>query len=402
MNEAVPHGESMKRRTFLQGAACLGAVGLGGAILGRAEETPAKGQNRGSDRPERVRVGFIGVGGRGTTHLRTMLELPGAEIAAVCDIDPTALDRAAKLVAAGPGKKKPSAHEDYRRVLASKDVDAILSALPCDLHAKVYLDVIAAGKDLYAEKPMCITVSECDAVVKAAEASGLIVQVGFQRRYSRRMEEGIRRIHAGDIGEVIEMRASFLASFGPLRGWFSRRARSGDWMVEQAVHLFDVMNWVFRATPIKAYGCGRRDLFTKDEPDRDVTDYYSAIIEYPGGVIVNWLHSWLCPGKGPFSKHTCQVIGRTGAVDLYDGQIAYLDGKRSEEVLPEEEANTTRIAQESFLDLVKKRLGGAPRAGLKPRSGVQNGRDAVLTALLVRKAVDERRVVTWDEMLKGS
>jgi predicted dehydrogenase len=383
----------MRRRTFLRGAAGLGVAGLGGAVLGaRAEEPSAKG-------PERVRVGYIGVGGRGTTHLRTMLELPGAEITAVCDIDPTALERAARLVGDARGKR-PAAHEDYRRLLESKEVDAVLSALPCDLHARVYLDVIAAGKDLYAEKPMCITAAECDAVVKAAEASGLVVQVGFQRRYSRRMQEGIRRIHAGDIGELIEMRASFLASFGPLRGWFSRRARSGDWMVEQAVHVLDAMNWVFRTTPLRAYGCGRRDIFTKDEPDRDVTDYYSAIIEYPGGVIVNWLHSWICPG-GPFSKHTCQVIGRKGAIDLYDGHIAYLDRERAAEMLPEEEANTTRIAQESFLDLVRKRLAGAPRADLEPRSGVRNGRDSVLAALLVRKAVDERRVVTWEEMLKA-
>ena len=123
MHETVPPARSVKRRTFLQRVAGLGATGLGGAVLARAEETPAPGQNRGGDRPERVRVGYIGVGGRGTTHLRTMLELEGAEITAVCDIDPTALDRAAKLVAAGPRKKTPATYENYRRLLESKDVD---------------------------------------------------------------------------------------------------------------------------------------------------------------------------------------------------------------------------------------------------------------------------------------
>jgi myo-inositol 2-dehydrogenase/D-chiro-inositol 1-dehydrogenase len=275
----------------------------------------------------------------------------------------------------------------------------VLSALPCDLHARVYLDTIAAGKDLYAEKPMCITAAECDAVVKAAEESGLVVVVGFQRRFSQRMKEGIRRIHAGDAGELLEMRASFLAGFGPLRGWFSKRARSGDWMVEQAVHLFDVMNWIFRATPVRAMGAGRRDIFTANEPDRDVTDYYSAIIEYPGGVIVNWLHSWVCPPGGTFDKHMCQVVGRKAAVDLYGGKVEFLDRKTPAETLPEDEGDLTQAAQESFLDCVRKRRSGAKWEAV---SGVRNGRDSVLTALLVRKAVDERRSVNWEEVLRPS
>jgi predicted dehydrogenase len=378
-----------RRAVLKQGARGLGVLGLGAAAAGRAgaeEKAPA-----------RVRVGYIGVGGRGTTHLRTMLEADAADVTAVCDIDPTALDRAASR-----GKPRPTTFEDYRKLLASPDVDAVLSALPCDLHARVYLDVIAAGKDLYAEKPMCITVAECDAVVKAAEASGLAVTVGYQRRFDARMREGIRRLHAGDVGEIVEMRTSFLAPFGPLRGWQSKRARSGDWMVEQAVHVFDVMNWALRATPLRAFGMGRKDIFTADEPDRDVTDYYAALIEYPGGVVVDWLHSWVCPKGETFSKHTCQVIGRKGAIDLYGGRVEFLDAKKPAEALPEDsKENDTRLAHEAWLADVRKRRAGVPRDQREPASGVRNGRDSALVGLLVRKAVDERRLVTWEEMLKS-
>jgi predicted dehydrogenase len=111
-------------------------------------------------------------------------------------------------------------------VLDSKEVDAVLIATPCDVHARLYLDTIGAGKDLYAEKPMCITVAEADAIVKAAEASKCVVQIGFQSRYDQRIRHGIERVRRGDFGEIVEMRGSYLASFGPLRDWRSYRARS--------------------------------------------------------------------------------------------------------------------------------------------------------------------------------
>ena len=382
----------ISRRRFLE-------VGVGGAALAgvAARGAPAIGEERPA---EKVRVGFIGVGGRGTTHLKKMLELENVDVNAICDIDLTNLERARKLVGDARGGKTPAGYQDYREILASREIDAVLSALPCDLHAQVYLDTIAAGKDLYAEKPMCITKSECDAVVKAAEDSKLVMVVGFQRRFSRRMMEGIRKIHAGDAGDLLEMRASFLAAFGPLRGWFSKRARSGDWMVEQAVHVFDVMNWVFRSMPVAAQGSGRRDIFTANEPDRDVTDYYSAILEYPGGVIVNWLHSWVAPPGGTFDKHTCQVIGRKAAVDLYGGKVEFLDRKTPAETLPDDgEADLTEAAQRSFLDCVRKRRAGEKWEAV---SGPRNGRDSVLTALLVRKAVDEKRLIKMEEILGSS
>jgi predicted dehydrogenase len=383
----------ISRRRFLE-------VGAGGAALAGVVARGATALAEERANPEKIRIGFIGVGGRGTTHLRKMLTLEGVDVNGVCDIDLTNLERARKLVADARGGKLPAAYQDYRELLASRDIDAVLSALPCDLHARVYLDTIAAGKDLYAEKPMCITRDECDAVVKAAEESKLVVVVGFQRRFSPRIREGMRRIHAGELGDLLEMRASFLAAFGPLRGWFSKRARSGDWMVEQAVHVFDVMNWVFRGLPVSAQGAGRRDIFTANEPDRDVTDYYSAILEYPGGIIVNFLHSWVCPPGGTFDKHVCQVIGRKAAVDLYGGKLEFTDRKTPGETLPvEDEGDLTEAAQRSFLDCVRKRRAGEKWEAV---SGPRNGRESVLTALLVRKAVDDKRLVKMEEILGSS
>jgi len=366
----------LSRRRFLSGS----AAGLGAALLGARALRGAE---------EKVHMGYIGVGGRGTNHLNTMLQLPGAEVTWVCDIDPSRLDNAARIVQDKTGKK-PSTTESHKKVLDAKDVDAVLIATPCDAHAPLYLDTIAAGKDLYAEKPMCISVEECNAIVKAAEKSKSIVQIGFQNRYSPRVREGIERLQRGDFGPPVEMRADYLAHFGPLRGWQSKRARSGDWMVEQAVHFFDIMNWAFGNVAAKAYGWGRRDIFTEGEPDRDVTDYYSALLEYPGGIIVNWLHSWLCPAGGGFNGHHLKIMGRKGAVDLVDGSIEFMDRNLPKEKLREEGGNSTQFAQEAFLECIRTRK--------QPVSNVYNGRDSVLVSLLVREAVDRRRLTSMDEV----
>jgi myo-inositol 2-dehydrogenase/D-chiro-inositol 1-dehydrogenase len=160
--------------------------------------------------------------------------------------------------------------------------------------------------------------------------------------------------------------------------------------VEQAVHFFDIMNWAFGNVATKAYGWGRKDIFSEGEPDRDVTDYYSALLEYPGGVIVNWLHSWLCPAGGGFNGHHLKIMGRKGAVDLVDGSIEFMDRNLPKEKLREEGGNSTQFAQEAFLECIRTRK--------QPISSVYNGRDSVLVSLLVREAVDKRRLTSMDEV----
>ena len=124
-----------------------------------------------------VRVGCVGVGSRGSYLLERLLRIPGVEIAALCDIHEARLEAARDKVRAA-GLKAPEGFAGWRDLLARTDVAAVVSALPRHLHAAAYLDTIAAGKDLYGEKPMCITPAECDAVVAAAGKSRSIVQIG--------------------------------------------------------------------------------------------------------------------------------------------------------------------------------------------------------------------------------
>ncbi len=248
----MPPPIALNRRRFL-GCSAAASLALSQGNLAEAAAVEAEA------RP--VRLGVIGIGNRGTALLRALLELPGTPVVAVCDFDPRHRQRGQGIVDKARGTK-PEAYEDPLRVLERPDVDAVVVALPCDLHESVYHDAIIAGKHLYAEKPLALTVAGCDRLIAEADkAPRLTVHLGFQRRSNPRFQEGVELIRRGELGPLIEARATWTSSNGPVSGhggWLGRRERSGDWMVEQAVHIWDVLRWFTGESPVRASGWGRR------------------------------------------------------------------------------------------------------------------------------------------------
>jgi len=347
---------------------------------------------------ETIGMGFIGVGGRGQYLLRLMLTIPGVAVTALSDEDPKNLEKAAAMVVEA-GQPVPALIGDWKTLLERADVEAVVSALPCDLHAACYLDTIAAGKDLYGEKPMCLTVADCDKVVAAAnKADKQIVQIGFQRRADPRFIEPMEQIHAGELGTLVEGRVAWLNSWGPLYGWFGKRDRSGDWMVEQAVHNWDVMNWANDCLPVRAMGMGRAGLYADQQPDRDVHDYYTALVEYENGVIVNIIHSWISPGQAGhfnrnFNDEYTRLLGTDAGIDFNSGTFSY----RRELDKPDRighnhpgDINGSLLSLEAFVNSVRTRSA--------PVATVEHGRASVLTCLLVREAVYRGGEVTMKEL----
>jgi predicted dehydrogenase len=253
-----------------------------------------------------------------------------------------------------------------------------------------------AGKHLYAEKPLGLTLAECDSLIAAAAARPeLAVHVGFQRRSNPRYREAVALIRQGELGSLIEGSAAWVSSNGPMNGrdnWLSHRARSGDWMVEQGVHIWDVFQWIAGGPPARAFGMGRRDLFTRDQPGRDVTDHYTVQLEWPTGFQVSFLQSWVAPADDRFTGITLQVIGDAGGFDFGTGTLTFRDRNRPRQTLHPGTQPDTRLTLQVFLDAVR-----AP-GSVPPPMTLGEARDATLTGLLVRKAVDERRVVTLDEI----
>ena len=177
---------SIPRRSFLGVAA--GAITSAPLIAAGASRTFGPNDTLG--------VGLIGVGNRGSALLKNLLQIPGVSVRAICDVDAQHLERGLAAVE-NAGQKRPAGTTDgtWKDLLAKDGIDAIVSAIPCDLHAHCYLDMIAAGKDLYGEKPMCLNRADLDAVVKAARVSKQIVQIGHQRRADPHFIEPIRAVH---------------------------------------------------------------------------------------------------------------------------------------------------------------------------------------------------------------
>ena len=380
---------SLNRRRFL---GCSAAAGIA-LSQGRVAEAAATGD------AAPVRLGVIGVGTRGTTLLRSLLELPGVSIVAVCDPEPKHRLRGQGIVEKAGGVR-PEAYERAEQLLGRDDVDAVTVATPCDLHADLYSAAIRAGKHLYAEKPLGLTPGECDRLIaEAAAVPSLAVHVGFQRRSNPRYREGVERIRRGELGSLVEGTATWVSSNGPMCGhddWLARRDRSGDWMVEQAVHVWDVFRWVTGAPPVRAYGHGRRDLFAGVQPGRDVTDHYSVHLEWADGFHATFVHSWVATADDRFTGVSLQVVGTEGGLDFGSGALTFRDRSRPRQSVQPGVHADTRLALAAFLAAVRSDEPAPPPLTLA------EARDATLTGLLVRQAVDERRLVTLDEVRAGA
>lgn len=381
------------RRDLLRLGAAGAAAGI--AVGNLASAAPSQeAERRGSPGEHPVRTGFIGIGGRGTGLLKAYLKLDGQQVVAICDLNLENLERAATLVEQAQGEAPEhytGSPDAFKEMLNRDDLHAVVMATPCYEHARMFLAAIEAGKHIYGEKPMALCVADANAIVSAAEANRkLVVQVGFQWMANPNFVDCIRRVHSGEIGEPIEGRFFRHNGVSQMFGWFGRREQSGDWMLEQACHEYNLMNWAAQATPLRAFGIGRRDLFREQQANRDVTDYYAVILEYPKNFIVHYAHGWISPDG--FHEMGKKVIGSKGAVEI-GGQLLRLRDKAVKpEPLREFKGDDTEEALRRFLESIREN---------KPVAApVTFGRNATLTALLARKAVDERRLVTWEEMLQ--
>jgi len=186
------------RRRFLKGgASALGLAGLGFPSLIPEGVLAANGQPGANGR---LVVAHIGIGGMGRNHLQNMLRFQQegkVKIAAVCDVDENRLEAA--LTTAGTGVVP---YRDYRYIVERKDIDAVLIATPDHWHAVQTVHACQSGKHVYVEKPASVTVRDGQAMVEAARANKVAVQVGAQGRTAKGAWYTCRAIRNGIVGKV--------------------------------------------------------------------------------------------------------------------------------------------------------------------------------------------------------
>lgn len=145
---------------------------------------------------ERILTGHIGVGGQGRGNLKRLLD----HAAAVCDVDQSHLAEAKKMVE--KNGQKCDAYGDYRRLLDRQDIDAVVISTPDHWHALPTIDACRAGKDVYCEKPLSLTIAEGRAMVQAARENGRIVQTGSQQRSAENFRLACELVRSGRIGKL--------------------------------------------------------------------------------------------------------------------------------------------------------------------------------------------------------
>ena len=160
---------------------------------------------------ERVQVGIIGVGNRGRELQTDLKRVPDAKIVAVCDVFEPFLE-AAKEDLGG----EPATYCDYRKLLENKDIDAVVIGTPDHWHALQFIDACKAGKDVYVEKPLSLTVVEGRKMVQAAQQTKRITQVGTHRRSSEMYRKACELVRTGHIGHVSVAKAFHLQNETPM------------------------------------------------------------------------------------------------------------------------------------------------------------------------------------------
>jgi hypothetical protein len=201
------------RRDFLKRCVGLGAAAALGGATRRAEGAAERDSGRTGARPiGLVRVGFVGVGVKGSEHLSILLRLDGVEVRAVCDIREEACAGAQRL-AKELGKRKPTAYtrgdHDFERMCATEDLDLVYNATPWEWHAPVCLAAMRNGKHAATEVPTAVTLEECWQLVETAEKTGKYCTMMENVNYMRDEMAILRMVREGLLGELVHAEAGY-------------------------------------------------------------------------------------------------------------------------------------------------------------------------------------------------
>jgi len=429
--------DNVNRRDFMKRAAAAGAT-LGAAtnVLGK----PSKGATgRVIGANDKINVGVIGVGGRGSYLAREFSrfgEKTGAcQVVAVCDVYEKRKRAAAEA-------HKCTGYLDYHEVLAKPDVDAVLIATPDHWHARIALEAMDQGKDVYLEKPMCHTVEEAKQLASTVRETKRVLQVGSQTTSAEQWHQAKKYIGEGAIGQMIMSQGSY-----------HRNSKEGEWnwKIEpdagpngKGENFIDWKMWLGKA-PNRPFNADRFFRFRKywdysggiatdlffhvvaplnicwPEPqfpsrisagggiyifkdEREVPDTFNLIADFPKG------HSLVLSSSMANSRHIPGLIrGHLGTIIMVDhgmfegrtDHITLLPEKRvitdeykakfgeDQKVIPIEQKDAMATHIENFLNCMRTRE--------KPTLNVDVALRAQVTISMAVQSYREGRVLYWDE-----
>jgi predicted dehydrogenase len=259
---------------------------------------------------DRIRVGFIGSGTRGSYMATVAEQHEDCQILAMCDVHPGKLDKAV----IGLKKSKPDTYKDYRRVLERKDLDGVYIATPDHWHAPMIVEASQAGKDVYCEKPLSNNIEAAVKAVDAVKQYKRVVQIGLQQRSWDHFQKCAELVQSGMFGTIFHCQLNWLGSytrpadtpgpipegfdwelfqgpaprkpFSPQRlGWRSYYDYGGGIITDQGVHINDVVCWYMKSrVPISVSAEGQYVQVLP--PNLDCPpDSFQIAVKYPGFIM---------------------------------------------------------------------------------------------------------------------
>jgi len=401
---------SQSRRQFLKSASLTVA---GVTALGHRAFAQSQGAN------DRIVLGAIGVGGMGRSNVNSFLDLPGVEIAAVCDVDQNHAEEAAAQVAKKQSRA-PRVYKDFRRVLDQKDINAVVISTPDHWHAVPFIAACEAGKDIYCEKPVSHNVVEAKAMVAAAKHYQRVVQVGAWQRSVPHFQQAIEFVRSGGLGRIQLCRAWNLGKINPLGhqepapipagldwdfwvgparmfpyrpnhchyNWRWYYDTGGGKMSDWGIHMIDiVLLGMNQSDPLSVHSDG--GIFVADD-DRTTPDTMQTLYRF-----ADWQLQWEQRQGNPRGldggkDHGSEFIGDKGTLIVDRAAVRWFPKDDDEDAYPGpgETARGPNTHWQNFLDCIKSRS--------KPRSDIESMAKTTILCHLGNISYQTGATVKWD------
>ena len=389
------------RRTFF-------AAATGLALGTRMAAASAQGAN------DRIRIGVIGTGGRARGLMNDLKRLPGNALVAACDVYEPRLLQAGEI--AGPTATRVA---DYRRILDDRAIDAVLIGTPDHWHKTITLEAVAAGKDVYVEKPVSHSIAEGAEMVRAIEASKQIVQTGTQQRSWDHWQLGKQIVDSGRLGQITfvqtywyqHARSGNYAAvamdkldwkrwLGPAPDQPFRPERFFQWrhfwdfggggLADLMTHWIDVVHWYMDVeAPLSAAATGHNyNLKQWDTPDT-----VTATMEFPKNFMATHLGTYVSrvdDGGLEFRGDRGTLKIDRARLAFYRDDAAYVPGTHAPEpdIYVRSSGDGTPAHLQNWLDCIRSRK--------LPNAHIRVGHQAARTSHLANAALRAGKRIRWN------
>lgn len=410
------------RRKFI-GRAALAGIGMAAAasISGgckRKEILPVEGLPpvlKAAPKGRKLKAGLVGAGGRGTGAAINFISAgPDLEIVAVADVFQDKVDAFCKRFESFglpiPPENRFTGFDGYKKLMAIDDIDVVILATPPKFRPEHFLEAVTMKKHVFMEKPVAVDsngIRTILATAKKAEALGLNVVTGTQRRHQEDYIETYKKVAEGAIGRIVAAKAWWnqdhvwfrLREPGwndmeyMIRNWNNFIWLSGDHILDTHVHNIDVVNWFTGKHPVSAIGYGGRHRRVTG----DQYDFFSIDFDYGNGV---FSHS-MCRQIDGCANGTGELVVGTEGYTNCQNTIWNLDGKViwKFEYPKDENGNSTNSVAVSPYIQEHMHLVWAIRTGNYVNEAEKTA-ISTLTAIMGRTAAYTGKMISWDEILK--